>query len=173
MVIQKDRVLFFADGSLNIQPSAEDLSEIAGLGAATAKWFGFKPVVALLSFSNFGSVRHEDTIRLGRAVELAQQRWPELQIDGEMNADIAINAERRADRFPFSQLEGEANVLLFPNLHAAHIAVRLMRAVGGASVVGPILMGVRSPVNALQPTATVEDIVNMTAITALQAQKEY
>jgi malate dehydrogenase (oxaloacetate-decarboxylating)(NADP+) len=173
MVIQKDRVLFFADGSLNIQPSAEDLSEIAGLGAATAEWFGFKPVVALLSFSNFGSVRHEDTIRLGRAVELAQQRWPELQIDGEMNADIAINAERRADRFPFSQLEGEANVLLFPNLHAAHIAVRLMRAVGGASVVGPILMGVRSPVNALQPTATVEDIVNMTAITALQAQKEY
>ena len=173
MIIQKERVLFFADGSLNVNPSAEDLADLAGLGAATAEWFGFKPVVAMLSYSNFGSVRTEDTMRLSRAVELAQERWPDLEIDGEMQADVALNADDRAARFPFSELKGEANVLIFPNLHAAHIAGRLMRSIGNASVVGPILAGVRSPVNSLQPTATVEDIINMTAITVLQTQKEY
>ncbi len=173
MIIQKERVLFFADGSLNVNPSAEDLADLAGLGAATAEWFGFKPVVAILSYSNFGSVRTEDTMRLSRAVELAQERWPDLEIDGEMQADVALNADDRAARFPFSELKGEANVLIFPNLHAAHIAGRLMRSIGNASVVGPILAGVRSPVNSLQPTATVEDIINMTAITVLQTQKEY
>ena len=156
-----------------MNPSAEDLADLAGLGASTAEWFGFKPVVAMLSYSNFGSVRTEDTMRLSRAVELAQERWPDLEIDGEMQADVALNAADRASRFPFSELKGEANVLIFPNLHAAHIAGRLMRSIGNASVVGPILAGIRSPVNSLQPTATVEDIVNMTAITVLQTQKEY
>jgi malate dehydrogenase (oxaloacetate-decarboxylating)(NADP+) len=173
VVIQKDRVLFFADGSVNIEPSAEDLAQIAGLGAATARWFGFDPVVALLSFSNFGSVRSPDVDRLSEAVRIAHERWPDLQIDGEMQADLALEPAKRLSRFPFSSIRGEANVLVFPNLHSAHIAVRLMGSLGSASVVGPVLMGMRSPVNYIQPTASVEDLVNLTAITVLQAQKEY
>jgi len=173
VIIQKDRVVFFADGSVNVDPSAEQLAEIAGLGAETARWFGFDPTVALVSFSNWGSVRSDHTAKLARAVDLARERWNDLKIDGEMHADIALDPERRASRFGFADLKGEANVLIFPNLDAAHISTRLMGSIGGATVVGPILMGMRSPVNSLQPTATVDDIVNLTAITVLQAQKEY
>ena len=173
MIIQKQRVMFFADASLNIQPTAEDLADNAGLGAAAARWFGFEPVVAMLSFANFGSARSDEGTTVAAAVRIAQERWPDLQIDGEMQADIALDPSKRSARFPFSTLKGEANVLIFPNLAAGHIAVRLMGTVGDSSVVGPILMGTRSPVNSLQPTATVEDIVNLTAITVLQAQKEY
>jgi malate dehydrogenase (oxaloacetate-decarboxylating)(NADP+) len=173
VVIQKDRVVFFADGSVNVEPSAEELAEIAGLGAETARWFGFDPTVALVSFSNYGSVRSAHTEKLARAVDLARERWKDLKIDGEMHADIALDPERRASRFGFAELKGEANVLIFPGLDAAHISTRLMGTIGGATVVGPILMGMRSPVNSLQPTATVDDIVNLTAITVLQAQKEY
>jgi malate dehydrogenase (oxaloacetate-decarboxylating)(NADP+) len=173
VVIQKDRVLFFADAALNPAPSAEELASIAALGASTARWFGFEPRVAMLSFSNFGSVRDEDTVRLAEAVRIARGRWPELEIDGEMQADIALDARKRVTRFPFSTLTHDANVLIFPNLHAGHIAVRLMSAVGEATVVGPILMGMRSPVGYTTPTATVEQIVNLAAITVLQAQKEY
>ena len=173
VVIQEERVLFFADGSVNPKPSAEELADIAGLGASTAEWFGFEPVVAMLSYANFGSARGSGPGRVARAVEIARQRWPELKLDGEMQADIALDPERRAQRYPFAELEGAANVLVFPGLDAAHIAVRLMATVGGATVVGPILMGMRRPVNSVQPTASVDDIVNLAAITALQAQKEY
>jgi malate dehydrogenase (oxaloacetate-decarboxylating)(NADP+) len=173
LIITKERVLFFADGSVNIEPTAAELADIAELGAATAEWFGFKPVIAMLSFSNFGSSPHRGPARVAEAVRLARERWPALKIDGEMQADLALEPSKRLERFPFSEIKEEANVLIFPNLEAAHIAHRLMGTVGGASVVGPILMGMRSPVNSLQPTASVEDIVNLTAITVLQAQKEY
>jgi malate dehydrogenase (oxaloacetate-decarboxylating)(NADP+) len=172
-VIQKDRVVFVADGSVNIDPTAEQLAEIAGLGAEMARWFGFDPVVALVSYSNYGSVRNASTEKLAHAVELARERWKDLKIDGEMHADIALDPERRASRFGFSEIKGEANVLIFPSLDSAHISTRLLGTIGGATVVGPILMGMRSPANSLQPTATVDDIVNLTAITVLQAQKEY
>ncbi len=173
LVIQQERVLFFADTALNVWPNAEEIADIAWLGASTASWFGFDPVVAILSFSNYGSYRGEQSERLSDAVKIARGRWPELAIDGEMQADIALDPDKRQSRFPFADIKGEANVLVFPNLGAAHIAVRLMGSVGGASVVGPILMGMRSPVNSVQPTASVEDIVNLTAVTVLQAQKEY
>ena len=173
VVIQKERVLFFADTAMIIRPNAEELADIAGLGASTARWFGFDPVVAVLSFSNYGSVRSDETERLAEAVEIARRRWPDLAIDGEMQADIALEPDKRKSRFPFSELVDEANVLIFPSLNASHIAVRLMGSIGESVVVGPILMGMSSPVNSLQPTATVEELVNMTAITALQAQKAY
>jgi len=173
LVIQKERVLFFADASVNENPTAEELADIAGLGASTAEWFGFDPTVAVLSFSNYGSVRGESAERLSRAVEIARERWPKLKIDGEMQADVALEPSKRAARFPFAEIKGEANVLVFPNLDAAHIATKLMGSVGEATVVGPILMGMRSPVNSLQPTASVEDVVNLASITVLQAQKEY
>ncbi len=173
LVIQKERVLFLADGAVNVEPSAGELADIAGLGASTASWFGFDPVVALLSFSNYGSVRSPDISRLSEAVRIAKSRWPDLEIDGEMQADIALEPAKRETRFPFADIKREANVLIFPNLHAAHIAVRLMGSVGGASVVGPILMGMRTPVNCVPATASVEDVVNLAAVTVLQAQKEY
>ena len=173
VVIQKERVLFFTDTALNVEPTAEELADIAWLGASTASWFGFDPVVAVLSFSNYGSFRGPESERPSEAVRIARSRWPELRIDGEMQADIALEPEKRAARFPFSDIKGEANVLVFPNLGAAHIAVKMIGSVGGASVVGPILMGMRSPVNSVQPVATVEDIVNLAAVTGLQAQKEY
>ena len=174
MVIQDDgRVIFFADGAVNFEPTAEELADICELGASTARYFGYEPVVSVLSYSNYGSVRSADTLRLAEAVKLAKERLPGVQVDGEMQADIALDPAKRATRFPFSALTDEANVLIFPNLNSAHIAVRLMGSLGGASVVGPILMGMRSPVNCTQPTATVEDIVNLTAITVMQAQREY
>ena len=173
LVIQKERVLFFADTALNVEPTAEELADIAWLGASTASWFGFDPIVALVSFSNYGSFRGPEADRLSEAVAVARSRWPDLHIDGEMQADIALDPQKRELRFPSSEIKGEANVLVFPNLGAAHIAVRMMGCIGGASVVGPILMGMRSPVNSVQPTATVEDIVNLAAVTGLQAQKEY
>jgi malate dehydrogenase (oxaloacetate-decarboxylating)(NADP+) len=173
LMIQEDRVLFFADASVNKSPTAEDLADIASLGAATARWLGFEPRVAMLSFSNFGSVRDADTERLAEAVSIARERWPDLEIDGEMQADIALDSRQREARFPFSSLKRDANVLIFPNLHAAHIAVRLMASVGHATTVGPVLMGMRSPTNYVLPTASVEDLVNLTAITVLQAQKAY
>ncbi len=173
LVILKDRVMFFADGSLNIRPTAEELADIAKLGALTAQWFGFEPHVAMLSFANYGSVRSDETLYVAEAVRIAKQRFPDLEIDGEMQADVALDPVARARRFPWSELKGEANVLIFPTLDAAHIAVRLMGSIGGAAVVGPILMGMRSPTNLLTPTASVEDLVNLAAITVLQAQKEY
>jgi len=173
MIIQDRRVLFFADGAVNFNPSAEELADICALGASTAQWFGYEPRVAVLSYSNFGSVRNADADRLSQAVSLARERMPDVQVDGEMQADIALDPAKRSSRFPFSTLEDEANVLIFPSLDAAHIAVRLMGSVGGASVVGPILMGMRSAVNFTTPTATVEDVINLTAITVLQSQKEY
>ena len=165
--------MFFADTAINVEPDAQALAEIAGMAASTVEWLGYDPKVAILSFSNYGSYRGEETLRLAEAVRIARDRWPDLEIDGEMQADIALDTSKRSTRFPFAELEGEANVLVFPNLHAAHIGVRLMDAAANASVVGPIMMGMRSPVNSLQPTATVEDIVNMTAVTVLQTQKEY
>ncbi len=173
VVIQKDRVMFFADGSVNVEPSAEELADISDLGAETARWFGFDPVVAVLSSSNYGSVRDERTNRLSKAVEIAKSRWKDLVIDGEMQADIALDPVRRATRFGFSEIKGEANVLIFPNLESAHIATRMIGSIGNATVVGPILMGMRNPMNSLQRTATVDEIVNLTAITVLQAQREY
>ena len=173
LVIQEGRVLFFADAAVNFNPSAEELADICALGASTAQSFGFEPRVAVLSYSNFGSVRNEDADRLSRAVALARERLPDIQVDGEMQADIALDPVKRASRFPFSTLQEEANVLIFPGLNSAHIAVRMMGSIGGAAVVGPILMGMRSAVNFTTATATVEDVINLTAITVLQAQKEY
>jgi malate dehydrogenase (oxaloacetate-decarboxylating)(NADP+) len=105
-------------------------------------------------------------------VDLARERWSDLKIDGEMHADIALDPERRASRFGFAEIKGEANVLIFPNLDSAHISTRLMGTIGGETVIGPILMGMRSPVNSLKPTDTVDDTVNLTAIRCCRPRRE-
>ena len=166
VIITRRQFYFFADTTVNIEPTAEDLAEIAMLTADVAREFAFEPRVAMLSFSNFGSTRHPLSDKVRRATELVKQRCPELMVDGEMMADTAVMPETLEEDYPFSTLKGGANVLVFPSLEAANIAYKLMIRIGGAEFLGPILAGLSKPVHVLQRGATVEEIVNMAAIAA-------
>ncbi|MGH9378090.1 MAG: phosphate acyltransferase, partial [Terriglobia bacterium] len=170
VIVTKKDVYFFADTTVNIEPSAEDLAEIAWLAAELARDFNVEPRVAMLSFSNFGSTRHPLTEKMRRATELMKQKFPEIVADGEMMADTAVTPEIIDEEYPFSTLKGGANVLVFPSLEAANIAYKLMMRLGGAEALGPILMGLSKPVHVLQRGATVEEIVNMAAIAVAHAQ---
>jgi len=149
VIVTKKDVYFFADTHVNIDPTAEDLAEIAVLAAGVAREFDIEPRVAMLSFSNFGSHHHPQSEKMRRAVELALERNPELMIDGEMMADTALSAELMEEEYPFSQLKGGATVLIFPDLGAANIAYKMMMRIGGAESLGPILMGLSKPVHVL------------------------
>ncbi len=168
MVVTKSGVRFLADTTINIQPDAATLAEIAVLAAETVAEFGLEPRVAMLSFSNFGDAPHPESTKVAEAVALVQARRPDLMIDGEMQANVAVDEEARAP-YPFCKLKGPANVLIFPNLDAGNAAYKLLAASGGAEVVGPIVMGMKKPVNVLQQGASVDAIVHMTAITAARA----
>jgi malate dehydrogenase (oxaloacetate-decarboxylating)(NADP+) len=124
----------------------------------------------MLSFSNFGSVRGEESARVARAVELLRQRDPNLMVDGEMQADTAVDARTLTESFPFSVLKEPANVLIFPNLSAGNIAYKLLHHLGGATAIGPILVGMAKPVHVLEQGAEVQDIVNMAAVAVMDAQ---
>jgi len=171
VIVTKKDVYFFADTHVNIDPTAEDLAEIAVLAAEVAHDFDVEPRVAMLSFSNFGSNHHPQSEKMRRAVELALEINPELMIDGEMMADTALVPEIMEEEYPFSNLKGGATVLVFPDLAAANIAYKMMMRIGGAESLGPILMGLSKSVHVLQRGATVEEIVNMAAIAVVDAQK--
>ena len=171
LMITQQGIYFFADATVNIEPTAEDLAEIAILGAETAERFNVKPRVALLSFSNFGSTRHPLAEKVRKAVELVKRRVPALMVDGEMQADTAITPEIIEQTYPFSTLKGGANVLIFPNLEAGNVAYKLLARLGGAEAVGPILMGLSKPVHVLQRGAEVNEIVNVAAIAVVDAQE--
>ncbi len=171
LITQKGSVYFLADCTVNIEPSAEDLAEIAMTTAEMARRFNVEPRVAMLSFSNFGSTRHPLSEKVRDAVEIVRQREPNLVIDGEMQADTAVVPEIIEETYPFSTLKGGANVLVFPNLESANIAYKLLARIGGAEVIGPILTGTSKPVHVLQRDAEVNDIVNVTAIAAVDAQE--
>jgi len=162
---------FLADATVNVDPTEDDLVEIAISAAETARRFDIEPRVALLSFSNFGSVRHPLAERMARAVAKIKERAPGLMVDGEMQADTAVVPEIIEKDYPFSTLKGGANVLIFPNLEAGNIAARLMAKIGGAEVIGPILMGLSHPVHVLHHDADVNDIVNLAAIASVEAQE--
>ncbi|MBI2839621.1 MAG: phosphate acetyltransferase [Acidobacteria bacterium] len=170
MVFKKD-VFFFADATVNIDPSAEDLAEIAICAAETARRFDVEPKVAMLSFSNFGSTRHPHTERVARAVDLVRRKDPSLMVDGEMQADTAVVSDILTSTYPFSRLKERANVLIFPDLQSGNIAYKLLARIGGAEAIGPILMGLSKPVHVLQRGAEVGDIVNMCAIAVVDAQE--
>jgi malate dehydrogenase (oxaloacetate-decarboxylating)(NADP+) len=170
LVTHAGDVLFLADCAVNIEPSAEDLAEIALCAAETARRFDAVPRVAMLSFSNFGTVSHPQCEKVRRAVELVKQRDPDLVVDGEVMADTALNPEVLESNFPFSSLKGGANVLIFPDLASANIAYRLLGRVGGAETVGPILMGMSKPVYVLPQEVEVEDIVNIAALAVVEAE---
>ena len=171
MMIVKDEVYFFADTTVNIQTSAEELADIAILSAEVARRFHIEPRIAMLSFSNFGSAKHPFVDKVRRATEIVRQRRPDLMVDGEMQADTAVSPELLDEVFPFSTLKGGANVLIFPDLQSANVAFKLVGHLGGAEAIGPILMGMRKPVHLLQHGSEVKDIVYMTAIAVVDAQE--
>jgi malate dehydrogenase (oxaloacetate-decarboxylating)(NADP+) len=171
LMITQQGNYFFADATVNIDPSAEDLAEIAISAAETARRFNVEPRVAMLSFSNFGSTRHPFADKVRRAVALVKKRAPELMVDGEMQPDTAIAPEIIEQTYPFSSLKGGANVLIFPNLEAGNVAYKLLARLGGADAVGPILMGLSKPVHVLQRGAEINEIVNVAAIAVVDAQE--
>ncbi|HEX7118792.1 MAG TPA: NADP-dependent malic enzyme [Longimicrobiales bacterium] len=170
MILQHD-LMFFADTTVNIDPDADTLSEIALLAAGFVERLGVAPRMALLSFSNFGSARHPESEKVRRAVERVKELRPELVVDGEMQADAAVVPEILQRLYPFSKLRERANILIFPDLNAANIAYKLLNRLGGAEAIGPILLGMGRPVHVLQRGATAADIVNLTAIAVVDAQQ--
>ncbi len=170
LIITKQRVLFFADTTVNIELDAEQMARVAVLTANLARSFGVEPRVAMLSFSNFGSVRHARTQMVQEAVQIARQLDPDLHVDGEMQANTALNADHLNETYPFNVLGGEANVLIFPNLEAGNIGYKLVARLADAELVGPILVGMRKPVHILQRGDEVKDIINLTAIAVIGAQ---
>ena len=172
IVITKKDVYFFADCTVNVDPTAEELAQIAISTADTVQQFDIVPKIAMLSFSNFGSAKYPQSDKVKAAVELVKKQRPDLMIDGEMQADTAVIPEIREKQFPFSTLQGKPNVLIFPGLEAGNIAYKLMARIGQATVIGPVLMGMKKPIHVLQTGATVDDIINMTAIAVVEADRK-
>lgn len=172
MLIIKDKIYFLADTTVNIDPTADELAEIAMLSAEVAKRFHVEPRIAMIAFSNFGSTKHPSLDKIKEAVQLVKLREPSMMIDGEMQADTAVTPEILEKEYPFSTLKGSANILIFPELQSANAAYKLLSRLGGAEAIGPILMGMRKPVHVLQHGSEVKDIVNMAAIAAVEAQEK-
>lgn len=171
MVIFKERVLFFSDPTVNFDPTAEELAEIAIAAAGEVAFFDIDPRIAMLSFSNFGSNKHPYALKVKLATALVKERRPDLIIDGEMQADTAVVPEIIQSNFPFSTLKGAANVLIFPDLQSGNICYKLLQRLGGAEIIGPILLGMPKPVNIVQMNADIPEIVNMIALTAAMVQR--
>jgi malate dehydrogenase (oxaloacetate-decarboxylating)(NADP+) len=171
ILILKERMFFLADTTVNIDPTADELAEIALATAAFARRFDVRPRVAMLSFSNFGSNQHPSARKVRRAVEILHERAPELEVDGEMQADTAVLDSLLQEVYPWSRLTGAANVLIFPELQSANAAYKLVWRLAGAEAIGPILLGLAKPVHVLQRGIEVSDIVNMVAICVVEAQE--
>jgi malate dehydrogenase (oxaloacetate-decarboxylating)(NADP+) len=166
MMVLKGSVRFFGDTVFNTEPDAETLADVTVQMADAVKGLGVTPHVAMISYSNFGSVGHASVKPITDALAIVRERRPDLEIDGEMRPEIALDVERRREHYPFSRLTRSANVLVFPSLAAGNAAYQTLKAAAGAEVVGPILLGLRKPCAALPIDSKVEDIVNMTAYLA-------
>ncbi len=169
LMIVRDRLYFFADATVNPDPTSEQLAEIAIEAAEVAETFGVEPRVAMISFSNFGSTRYPQSEKVRLATELVKQLRPELNVDGEMQVNTAVSPEFMAENFPFSKVK-DANVLVFPNLDAANAAYKLLATLGGAQAIGPILRGMAKSVHVIPTGSEVRDIVNITALAVVDAQ---
>jgi malate dehydrogenase (oxaloacetate-decarboxylating)(NADP+) len=171
MMVFEKHVIFCGDTTVNIDPTAEQLAQIAHAAARTVRLLGITPRIAMLSFSNFGSVRHPEAEKVARAVEILRKRDPSVVVDGEMQADTAVDEAILKSAYPFSALKEMANVLIFPNLSAGNIAYKLLHHLGNATAIGPILVGMNRSVHVLELGADVEDIVNMAAVAVMDAQE--
>ena len=173
LMLTKSGPLFLSDTTINVDPTANDLAKIAQMTANTSKLFGLEPVIALLSFSNFGSSRFPQAKKVSQAVAMLHRSDPQLMVDGPIQSDFALNKEMLQKGFPFSNLSKmKVNVLVFPNLDAANITYKLMKELKEALSIGPILMGLSEPIHVLQLGASVEEIVNMSAIAVIDAQSK-
>jgi malate dehydrogenase (oxaloacetate-decarboxylating)(NADP+) len=170
MITEDGRAVVLTDPTVNFDPTAEELADIAIMAADRARSFGLEPRVALLSFSNFGSTSHPRSAKMAAAARLVKARRPDLMVDGEMMADVALSPALRQDDYAFSELVGQANVLVFPSLEAANVAYKLLQQLGGAVAIGPILVGMAKPVHVLSRGAEVTDIANIAAIAVVDAQ---
>ena len=172
IMITEKGPLILADTSINIDPNAEELAEITKMTANLGNAFGFKPVLALLSFSNFGSSNHPHANKVRDAIRILHHENPELTVDGEIQTDFALNKKLRRSQFPFSTLNGhKVNTLIFPNLESANITYKLLKELHAGDSIGPIMLGLRRAVHVLQLGASVDEIVNMTAVAVIDAQE--
>ncbi len=171
-LVLENRVLFFADTTMNVDPTAEELAEIAILVADMVKdRFAIEPRVAMLSYSNFGSAPHTSPRKMQRAAQIVKERRADLKCDGEMQADTALSGDILAENYPFADVQGGANVLIFPNLDSGNIAYKLIQRLAGAEVIGPITCGMAAPVHVLQRHSDLNDILHLTALTVVEAQQ--
>lgn len=165
--------LFLSDTSINIDPTAKELAKIAHMNAQVVKLFGFKPVTAMLSYANFGAAMHPGAKKVTEAVAYLHRYYPDLDIDGPLQSDFALNKEMLAEKFPFSDLvKKNVNTLIFPNLESANITYKLLKELNGAQSVGPILLGLSKAVHILQLGASVDEMVNMAAMAVVDAQQK-
>lgn len=165
--------MFLADTTININPTAKDLAKISQMTYKIAKMFGMKPNIAMLSFSNFGSSNTDTSRKIQDAVSYIHRHFPHVNIDGELQADFALNPEMLAKEFPFSKLNGKkVNVLIFPNLESANITYKLLKQIDGSESIGPIILGFKKPVHILQLGASVDEMVNMAAVAVVDAQQK-
>jgi phosphate acetyltransferase len=170
-MIMENRLLLFADCAVNIDPNSHDLADIAIDTAETAKRFGIEPKIAMLSFSTAGSAKHPLVEKVQEAIQLVRYRRPDLIIDGEMQVDAALVPSVSERKFPTSKIKGDANVLIFPDLQSGNISYKLVERLAGAEAVGPILQGLKKPVNDLSRGCSWQDIADLAAITACEAEE--
>ena len=172
LMLTKSGPIFLADTTINMNPTAKDLAKISQMTYKLAKMFGMKPNIAMLSFSNFGSSNSESSKKIQDAVSYIHRHFPQVVIDGELQADFALNPEMLAKEFPFSKLNGKkVNVLIFPNLDSANITYKLLKQLHGAESIGPIIMGFKKPAHILQLGASVDEMINMAAVAVVDAQQ--
>jgi malate dehydrogenase (oxaloacetate-decarboxylating)(NADP+) len=173
LMLTKRGPIFLADTTININPTAKDLAKISQLTGNLVKMFGMKPNIAMLSFSNFGSSNSEDATKIREAIKIIHRNYPNVVVDGEIQADFALNPEMLKKEFPFSKLvDKKVNVLIFPNLHSANISYKMMKELNGAESIGPIMLGMKKPAHILQLGSSVDEIVNMAAVAVIDAQNK-
>ncbi|MFI0428594.1 NADP-dependent malic enzyme [Mariniflexile sp. HMF6888] len=173
VMMTKRGPMFLSDTSININPTSRELTKIAQMTSQVVKMFGMDPVMAMISYSNFGSSSYENATKVRDAVAHLHRYYPDMVVDGELQTDFALNAEMLQEKFPFSKLVGKkVNTLIFPNLDSANITYKLLKELNEAVSIGPIMMGMRKPVHILQLGANVDEIVNMTAIAVIDAQQK-
>jgi malate dehydrogenase (oxaloacetate-decarboxylating)(NADP+) len=171
IMITKNGPVFFADTTINVDPTAQDLADIALLAAKSVERLKIKPRIAMLSFSNFGSSELPQSKKVSEAVKILHENHPDLVVDGELQANFALNKEMMKEKFPFSKLTNKnVNVLIFPNLNAGNIAYKLVQEMGEIEAIGPVLLGLNKPVHILQLGSSVREIVNMVTIASVDAQ---
>ena len=173
VMLTKRGPLFFSDTSINIDPTAKELAKIAQMTNYTMKMFGLQPVIAMISYANFGSSKDPHASKVREAVELLHKSNPDMIVDGELQTDFALNPEMLQKKFPFSKLAGKkVNALIFPNLDSANSNYKLLKELNGVESIGPIMLGMRKPVHILQLGASVEEMVNMAAVAVVDAQQK-